>query len=539
MLKLNNLKREWPLVLILAVFLALVSNKILKSEPNFDDSKILNLTKIEIDNLSYGHDLYEVFPEKYNQIEGSWYREENKKIVLFRPLASLLHIFEMKIGMYGFQGMLLINILLYLALMFAYAAFLKRLFNFPEVVVLGMLIYFLDFKNIEAVGWLSSRCIVLAGLFSILSLNSVLKYNVTQNSKDYFATLVFFVCAVLCYEPAIACVFYITPLLIFGPARQIKRNLGIWFCLIGFYTGFILWNGIGASSVAYVDPISNFKLYVNRVFYFYPDYFIKKFDWNSDHNLYPYSPPWFFWTVFLSFYLVYFLKFSKRQTLQARIIVWSTVLHPLVLCMSVVTSRGLYIYSLFANVLLLSFLDPLKTNHFKKWIYLSIGVVLLYSSYKSVIYYEENQFYINNVACSKNIQEFNTLISSTDRKFVFVNEPPLIFYRLADFSKLGGRFVNPLTDNAENEFTIAKKSQESFIVSSIHPRGLTKNLANEIFQQTYTVGQIFALPSVTVTIDSLNAFQLPSKISITPNFTLTDYHFLVWKEDCRFKEISL
>ena len=100
-----------------------------------------------------------------------WWSSPRLAIAFFRPLTSVLQWLEFRALSDAPWAMLLVNILLYAALVFLAARLYQRLVPQPAVAALAGLMFAIDAPHAMSVGWIAGANTLLASLFSLAALS--------------------------------------------------------------------------------------------------------------------------------------------------------------------------------------------------------------------------------------------------------------------------------------------------------------------------------------------------------------------------------
>ncbi|MBY0416070.1 MAG: hypothetical protein K2Q18_18000 [Bdellovibrionales bacterium] len=535
--------------IIFLILIAVLSQNSLKTKPNFDDSKLYFLSKEEVKALPLFYNLYEIYPEELNKFDTNWYRAGNIKVMFFRPVSSLLHILELKLGLWGFQGALVINILWIAIFVYLFHQYLLILSFSPTVAFWGTIFLISDFKNYEIIGWVSARCILYAGVLGLISLMALLKSDkVTKYSKFYFAiSVITFSLAILSYEAYVSLIFYLFPLIYFSKNRDQRiSRLAYYLGFIGIYLVIYFSFGGGGYSGNYLDPISNFTGYLNRLIHYYPDFLFKKISTNSEYSFDYYSPVWAFWILNISFALLlfYFIRkyFNGEKYKQARMLLASSLFIPVVYSMTVISSRALFQYSIGLN-LFVAFLLTFYINYDSKTprylFYAIFSFVIVFNSVKAINFYQENNFYVNNAKCINNLNNFGEYLNSSQKQLVYLNEPPIIYHRLLAKNKfLYKKVLTTLSDVDFSELEMTNIKSNSFDLYSSNKHGLVRHIQPYLYKIKFVINQDILRESFNVKPIDLAENGIPKKINVLFNEKSPPFQIIKWREDCSYVEVQ-
>ncbi len=198
-----------------------------------------------------------------------WWTNDGARLHLFRPVASITHLFDYQVWGKNATPMYLESILFYLISIFILYRCVSYLTDDRALKNLFILFIIADASANFGVAWIASRNVVLAFLFVVSTILFHHRWRSEQNQLFLVLAVVCLLLAVLSAEAGISTIAYLFAYaLLLDKASFIKRL----FSLVPYGILIVAWRiaytkfGYGAANIDhYIDPVLDPMLFLSKV----------------------------------------------------------------------------------------------------------------------------------------------------------------------------------------------------------------------------------------------------------------------------------
>jgi hypothetical protein len=514
--------------------------------PRLDNSKIdyAELTK-DGSEIPITFDFYEVYPRHFNQFHHPWYGVDSYRIEFFRPVSNLYFWILYKLGVSDIRQHYYASIVSFVLVVLLYWLLLSQLGLEPWLRFAGTLLLISDFHYYEVVSWPQAGCYLVSLFFGLLALHCFLKS--LQGKRSYLwigIGSLLWIFSVFAVEIGFSFLFMLVPLILLQPQRRQRFwSLGILASGVFIYLTVYLHYGHGAKSGAYLDPISSFSGYIERIRQFFPDYLIKKMTFDRTTYFDPLQPVGLYWLIFLGSVALAFFVYRKNNRdgylgKPFSVLMLTTFLHPFVLVTTIVSSRSLSILGLTYHFFILSILAmSLRWQAKWRWLVWPCTFFLFLYGYRMVIEFTDRDPFFNETAiCIQNLKAYEAeqLQQSESERYYSLNELPLAYHW--NISALAKRRIEgqPFTDIRFEDLEISKLGPQTLQIRSLNPKGLIQYYQPYLFDEEFFKKDTFDDSGVKVTVQRRLISGIPTEIKVEFDRSLQEIKFVVWDQQCRW-----
>ncbi len=202
----------------------------------------------------------------------AWWTYENFNFRMWRPIGEMSHWIDYKLWPNKPSKMHVHSIIFYVLLILAVALMFKQIHGAGWLAGLAALLFAIDDAHGLTVTWISTRYVLIAAIFGVLTMYFHDRWKQNRSIKYYFMALVSFTLGLFTGEIALAVSGYIFAYTIFLDEDGLKKRF---YTLVPYGLIAVMWiiiykyNGFGTiGSGWYVDPfkepLSFLKLFVER-----------------------------------------------------------------------------------------------------------------------------------------------------------------------------------------------------------------------------------------------------------------------------------
>ncbi len=200
----------------------------------------------------------QVYQSLLNSAAIPWWTVADLKVNFWRPVAELSHI-DYRYFLQQPKLLHLHSLIWYGVMLFLLAAYYRRLFSNKIVWLLALLLFVSEPFHAVSVTWLANRNIIIAGVFSLLSLILHIDYRQLQSPWRLWLSLICFSLALLSAEISVSVLGFLFAYTLFLDNKPKAYRVAIPYAVLAivwFISYKVLGYGVSGSAAMYIDPIT-------------------------------------------------------------------------------------------------------------------------------------------------------------------------------------------------------------------------------------------------------------------------------------------